>query len=141
MKLSVINGPNINLLGIREPDLYGRESYKELLSRIRRYAEEKNIAVDCFQSNHEGKIVDYIQSLYGRCDGIVINPAAYTHTSVAIADALAAVEIPYVEVHITDPDEREDFRHISYIRPGAVDTIKGEGLKGYRKALDLLIQK
>ena len=126
MKLLVINGPNINMLGIREPDIYGTESYAELIRLINAHAAELGIAVENFQSNHEGAIVDKIQAAYfDGIDGIVINPAAYTHTSVAIADALKAVRIPAVEVHISAVETREAFRQISYVRDIAVKTITG----------------
>ena len=139
MKLLVINGPNINMLGIREPDIYGTESYAELIRLINAHAAELGIAVENFQSNHEGAIVDKIQAAYfDGIDGIVINPAAYTHTSVAIADALKAVRIPAVEVHISAVETREAFRQISYVRDIAVKTITGRGLAGYIEAIDLV---
>lgn len=140
MKFLVINGPNINMLGIREPDIYGKTSYKGLLEMIDNWAKENNIEVECFQSNHEGDIVDKIQDSYGKIDGIVINPAAYTHTSVAILDAMKAVGIPCVEVHISDINEREAFRHISYAGKACFEHIIGKGLDGYTIALDLLRQ-
>lgn len=140
MKLLVINGPNINMLGIREPDIYGTESYAELIRLINAHAAELGIAVEIFQSNHEGAIVDKIQAAYfDGIDGIVINPAAYTHTSVAIADALKAVRIPAVEVHISAVETREAFRQISYVRDIAVKTITGRGLAGYIEAIDFLV--
>lgn len=140
MKLLVINGPNINMLGIREPDIYGTESYAELIRLINAHAAELGIAVENFQSNHEGAIVDKIQAAYfDGIDGIVINPAAYTHTSVAIADALKAVRIPAVEVHISAVEMREAFRQISYVRDIAVKTITGRGLAGYIEAIDFLV--
>ncbi len=140
MKLLVINGPNINMLGIREPDIYGTESYAELIRLINAHAAELGIAVENFQSNHEGAIVDKIQAAYfDGIDGIVINPAAYTHTSVAIADALKAVKIPAVEVHISAVETREAFRQISYVRDIAVKTITGRGLAGYIEAIDFLV--
>ncbi|MEI3056782.1 MAG: type II 3-dehydroquinate dehydratase [Eubacteriales bacterium] len=140
MKLLVINGPNINMLGIREPDIYGTESYAELIRLINAHAAELGIAVENFQSNHEGAIVDKIQAAYfDGIDGIVINPAAYTHTSVAIADALKAVRIPAVEVHISAVETREAFRQISYVRDIAVKTITGRGLAGYIEAIDFLV--
>lgn len=140
MKLLVINGPNINMLGIREPDIYGTESYAELIRLINAHAAELGIAVENFQSNHEGAIVDKIQEAYfDGIDGIVINPAAYTHTSVAIADALKAVRIPAVEVHISAVETREAFRQISYVRDIAVKTITGRGLAGYIEAIDFLV--
>lgn len=141
MKILVINGPNINFLGIREPAIYGRETYKDLLEKIERYAKEKGIDVEFFQSNHEGAIVDRIQEAYGKTDGIVMNPAAYTHTSVAIPDALKAVGIQTVEVHISDVDSREDFRRISYVRPCCVACVKGHGTDGYCEAIDILLSE
>jgi 3-dehydroquinate dehydratase-2 len=138
MKLLVINGPNINLLGIREKNIYGGGTYKELLAYITGVCAERRIEADLFQSNHEGAIVDKIQDALGRYDGIVINPAAYTHTSVAIADALKAVSIPAVEVHISDVDNREDFRKISYVRPVCVATFSGHGFEGYKMAVETL---
>ena len=139
MKYLVINGPNINMLGIREPDIYGSTSYPALLSKIDDWAEENNIEVECFQSNHEGCIVDKIQAaLTENVDGIVINPAAYTHTSIAILDALKAVAIPAVEVHISDINERESFRHLSYAGMACFEHVIGKGLDGYIIALDIL---
>lgn len=134
----VINGPNINMLGIREPGVYGSESYSALLALIEQWAEELGLCVECFQSNSEGEIVTAIQQAYGRIDGIVINPAAYTHTSVAILDALKAVAIPAVEVHISDVTKREDFRQISYAGMACEEHIIGRGLSGYRDALAYL---
>lgn len=140
MKFLVINGPNINLLGIREPDIYGTTTYPALLSMIDNWADDNNITVECFQSNHEGAIVDKIQSaLTENIDGIVINPAAYTHTSVAILDAVKAVGVPTVEVHISDVDSREEFRSISYIRSACETVISGRGIKGYTDAIDYLL--
>ena len=140
MKILILNGPNINMLGIREPDIYGTESYAELIRLINAHAAELGIAVENFQSNHEGAIVDKIQAAYfDGIDGIVINPAAYTHTSVAIADALKAVRIPAVEVHISAVETREAFRQISYVRDIAVKTITGRGLAGYIEAIDFLV--
>lgn len=141
MKLLVINGPNINMLGIREPDVYGQNTYEDLISLIQSSANELGITVKHFQSNHEGAIVDEIQSAYGRFDGIVINPAAYTHTSVAILDALKAVSLPAVEVHISDVDSREAFRQISYPGMYCEKTLKGHGIAGYRMAMEYLVQK
>ena len=138
MKILVINGPNINMLGIREPEIYGKATYADLVELIKNEAETLGVDVDFFQSNHEGAIVDAIQSAYGKCDGIVINPAAYTHTSVALLDAVKAVGIPTVEVHISDPDTRDEFRKISYIRSACIATIKGKGFEGYLEALRLL---
>lgn len=135
MKFLVINGPNINMLGIREPDMYGSQTYADLVKFIENSAEEEGVEVDCFQSNHEGDIVDKIQDALGVYDGIVINPAAYTHTSVAILDALKAVNLPAVEVHISDVTKREDFRQISYARMACVKTYMGLGFEGYHEAL------
>lgn len=141
MKLLVINGPNINMLGIREPGIYGKQSFSDLLSLIEKTAREENLDIEQFQSNHEGAIVDKIQSCYGCADGIVINPAAYTHTSVAILDALKAVSVPAVEVHISDVDARESFRQISYAGMYCEKTIKGLGFEGYRQAILYLKEK
>ena len=138
MKILVINGPNINMLGIREPDIYGKETYINLVEKIEKYAKENWLEVKCFQSNHEGDIVDEIQKAYNNFDGIVINPAAYTHTSVAILDALKAVNIPAVEVHISDVDSREEFRKTSYVRYYCEKTISGKGFDGYLEAIDYL---
>ena len=135
MKILVINGPNINMLGIREPDIYGSRTYEALLSYIRHSAEEAGVEADCFQSNHEGAIVDAIQDALGRYDGIVINPAAYTHTSIAILDALKAVSIPAVEVHLSDVDAREPFRHISYAGMACACRYADYGFEGYKKAI------
>ena len=140
MKLLVINGPNLNFLGIREPGIYGSSTYADLCRLIQDSARELNIEAEEFQSNHEGAIVDKIQWAYGRIDGIVINPAAYTHTSVAILDALKAVSIPAVEVHISDVDSREPFRQISYAGLACCKTIKGHGLQGYREAMQYLTE-
>ena len=140
MKILVINGPNLNMLGIREPAHYGRETYDMLLEKIRAYAEEKGVEVRFVQSNHEGDLVDAIQGAYNDADGIVINPAAYTHTSIAILDAVKAVQIPTVEVHISDVNAREEFRKISYIRLACVGTIAGQGTDGYLRAIDLLLE-
>ena len=140
MKILVINGPNINMLGIREPGIYGKNTFQDLLALIQQTAEEENLDIKQFQSNHEGAIVDKIQECYGKVDGIVINPAAYTHTSVAILDALKSVSIPAVEVHISDVDAREPFRQISYAGMACVYTIKGQGLDGYRQAILYLKQ-
>ncbi len=140
MKILVINGPNINMLGIREPEIYGTCSYGDLTDKIASYCKEKQIEVEFFQSNHEGDLVDKIQQTYGNADAIVINPAAYTHTSVALLDAVKAVGIPTVEVHISDPDEREEFRKISFIRQACVATVKGKGFDGYIEAIDILLK-
>ena len=141
MKILVLNGPNINMLGIREPDIYGRETYDDLCRKIKSYAKEKGVEVKLFQSNHEGALVDEIQAAYGKFDGIVINPGAYTHTSIALPDAVKAVSIPTVEVHISDVASREDFRQISYIRKACVKTICGHGIAGYTEAIDYLIKE
>ena len=138
MKLLVINGPNINMLGIREPGIYGKQTFEDLLLLLRQTAQEEAIELEQFQSNHEGAIVDKIQAAYRQFDGIVINPAAYTHTSVAILDALKAVGIPAVEVHISNVDARESFRQISYAGMACVKTIKGQGLEGYCQAIRFL---
>ncbi len=135
MKLLVINGPNINMLGIREPGIYGKCTYSDLIDLVTGYCKSKSIEVEFFQSNHEGAIVDKIQEAYKKADGIVINPAAYTHTSIAILDALKAVAIPTVEVHISDISEREEFRHYSYISDICIRTIKGLGFNGYIEAV------
>ncbi len=135
MKFLVVNGPNLNLLGTREPNIYGRQDYKALEALVRDAAKEAGVEVEIFQSNHEGAIVDKIQAAMGDCDGIVINPAAYTHTSVAILDALKAVCLPAVEVHISDVSTREDFRQISYARLACVKTYMGLGFEGYRQAI------
>ena len=135
MKLLVINGPNLNMLGLREPDIYGKQDYKSLEKLINDTCAQENIDVEIFQSNHEGAIVDKIQQAYGVFDGIVINPAAYTHTSIAILDALKAVGIPAVEVHISDIMQREAFRHISYAGMACVKTYKGLGFDGYKEAI------
>lgn len=141
MNILVINGPNLNMLGIREPDIYGRETYSSLVEKIENYAKEKGVYVSCYQSNHEGDLVDNIQFAYGVFDGIVINPGAYTHTSIAILDAVKAVGIPTVEVHISDVSAREDFRQISYIRMACFKTISGKGTDGYLEAIDAIIEK
>lgn len=140
MKILVLNGPNINMLGIREPGIYGKSTFDDLLALLEQTAREEAIEVEQYQSNHEGDLVDKIQSSYGKVDGIVINPAAYTHTSVAILDALKAVSIPAVEVHISDVDAREAFRQISYVGLACIHTIKGHGLDGYREAILYLKQ-
>jgi 3-dehydroquinate dehydratase, type II len=135
MKLLVINGPNLNMLGLREPDIYGKQDFRALEQFVRDTCEAEGIGVDLFQSNHEGAIVDTIQQAYGRYDGIVINPAAYTHTSVAILDALKAVSIPAVEVHLSDISKRESFRHISYAGMACIKSYVGLGFEGYRQAV------
>ena len=138
MKLSIINGPNLNMLGIREPEIYGDTTYEKLCDLLTKYAKEKNIDIDIFQSNHEGHLVDDIQSCYQNADGIIINPAAYTHTSVALLDALKAVDLPTIEVHLSEVSTREDFRQISYVRPACLYTITGKGIQGYMEAIDRL---
>ena len=135
MKILVLNGPNLNMLGIREPGIYGKNTFSDLLALLEKTAQEENLEIEQYQSNHEGCLVDKIQEAYGKVDGIVINPAAYTHTSVAILDALKAVSIPAVEVHISDVDARETFRQISYAGMACEKTIKGQGLDGYRQAI------
>lgn len=138
MKILVLNGPNLNMLGIREPGIYGKNTFSDLLALLEETAKEENVELEQYQSNHEGCLVDKIQWAYGKMDGIVINPAAYTHTSVAILDALKAVSIPAVEVHISDVDAREPFRQISYAGLACVKTIKGHGLAGYAEAIQFL---
>lgn len=140
MKILVINGPNLNMLGIREPQIYGSQTYDDLREYIKNHCDSIGVSVDFFQSNHEGVLVDKIQEACGKIDGIVINPGAYTHTSVALLDAVKSVGIPTVEVHISDPDTREEFRKISYIRLACVKTIKGLGFKGYTDAVDFLVK-
>ena len=135
MNILVINGPNLNLLGVREPDLYGKQDYTALVALVEETCAQEGMEVEVFQSNHEGAIVDRIQAALGTADGIVINPAAYTHTSVAILDALKAVNLPAVEVHISDVPQREDFRQVSYAGMACVQTYMGLGLEGYRKAI------
>lgn len=135
MKILVLNGPNINMLGIREPGIYGKNTFADLLALLEQTAQDEGIEIEQYQSNHEGCLVDKIQEAYGRFDGIVINPAAYTHTSIAILDALKSVGIPAVEVHISDVSTREDFRQISYARLACCKTIMGHGLEGYREAI------
>ncbi len=141
MKILVLNGPNLNMLGIREPDIYGKSTYADLLKMIAAEAQRLGVEVEFYQSNHEGALVDAIQGAFGRVDGIVINPGAYTHTSVALLDAVKAVGIPTVEVHISDPDTREEFRKTSYIRAACAATIKGRGFEGYLDALRFLAGK
>ncbi|MBP5274419.1 MAG: type II 3-dehydroquinate dehydratase [Abditibacteriota bacterium] len=140
MKILVINGPNINMLGIREPGIYGKENYGARCRRIREHADALGAEVTVFQSNHEGALVDVIQQALGNTDGIVINPGAYTHTSIALLDALKAVGIPAVEVHISKVEEREAFRHISYIREACVKTRTGRGIEGYTEAMTFLAE-
>ena len=139
MKILVLNGPNLNMLGIREPDIYGRKTDADLINMIKAHCDGRGVEVMFKQSNHEGDLVDFIQqALFDKCDGIVINPGAYTHTSVALLDALKAVAIPTVEVHISDVDSREEFRQISYVSLIAKKTIKGHGFDGYTEAVDFL---
>ena len=140
MNILVINGPNLNMLGIREPAHYGRETYADLLAKIQKHCDGKGIGVSFYQSNHEGCLVDEIQKAYGVMDGIVINPGAYTHTSIALLDAVKAVGIPTVEVHISDVSKREDFRQISYLRAACVKTISGHGLDGYLEGVRYLVE-
>ena len=139
MKAFVINGPNLNMLGIREPDIYGKKTYQDLLHYIDGAAQALDVTVEYFQSNHEGDLVDMIQNAYGHADGIVINPAAYTHTSIAILDALKAVGLPAVEVHLSDVDQREDFRRVSFVRDACIGTIAGKGFDGYVEGIKLLL--
>ena len=141
MKLLVLNGPNLNFLGIREPDIYGRQTYADLEAFVRSAAEEYGVEVELYQSNHEGDLVDKIQWAYGKMDGIIINPAAYTHTSVAILDALKAVALPAVEIHLSDVNQREPFRHISYAGLACEKSFIGLGFEGYRLAIQYLKQK
>ncbi len=141
MKILVINGPNLNLLGLREPDIYGKRTYSDLVAMIRAEAERLGVTVDFVQSNHEGALVDAIQGAYQTADGIVINPGAYTHTSIALLDAVKAVGVPTIEVHISDPDLREEFRKVSYIRAACIASIKGHGLEGYLEAMRLLVKR
>lgn len=138
MRLLIINGPNINMLGIREKAIYGSGTYEELVEYIKGICESKDVEAEIFQSNHEGDLVDKIQQAYGRADGIIINPAAYTHTSIAILDALKAVSLPAVEVHLSDISNREEFRKISYAGIACVQTFSGQGFESYKKAIDFL---
>lgn len=139
-KILVINGPNLNMLGIREPEIYGRTTYSGLVSMLETWGTELGAEIKAFQSNHEGAIIDEIQAAYGVFDGIVINPGGYTHTSVAIPDAIRAVGLPAVEVHISDVDSREEYRRISYVSDACIGVIKGKGLPGYREALEMLLK-
>ena len=140
MNILVINGPNLNMLGIREPEIYGKATYADLCRLIEDHAKKLGITVTLYQSNHEGDLVDAVQQAYGKQDGIIINPGAYTHTSIALLDALNAVSIPAVEVHISDPDTREAFRKVSYVRAACKKTIKGHGFEGYLEAMDYLTE-
>lgn len=140
MKIFVLNGPNLNLLGVREPGIYGSESYESLLRKIEAYCLQEGIDVECYQSNHEGELVDIIhKAFFSGADGIVINPGAYTHTSIALLDAVKATSLPTVEVHISDVNAREDFRKISYIRKACIGTVSGHGTAGYLEAISLLL--
>ena len=141
MKILVMNGPNLNMLGIREPGIYGADSFETLCDTVKEYAAKNGIEVKLFQSNHEGALVDEIQAAYGVFDGIVFNPGAYTHTSVALLDALKAVSIPTVEVHISDLTKREDFRQVSFVRLAAEKTITGQGIAGYTQAMAYLKER
>lgn len=140
MKLLILNGPNLNLLGLREPGIYGSQTYADLTALLHENAQRLGVEIEIYQSNHEGDLVDKIQAAYGSADGIVINPAAYTHTSVALLDAVKAVSIPTVEVHISEVSKREDFRQVSYIRRACVKTITGHGFQGYVEAMEYLVQ-
>lgn len=142
MKIMIINGPNLNMLGIREPSVYGNSSYQNLVEYLKNKAQELNIEIEVVQSNHEGVLVDYIQSCYfNKYDAIIINPGAYTHTSIALLDALKAVSLPAVEVHLSDVDKREDFRKVSYVSFACIASIKGKGFEGYYEAMKLLIER
>lgn len=141
MKFLVLNGPNLNLLGKREPEIYGKTTYDELLEMIKAHAAELGVSVECFQSNHEGDLIDKIQEADGIFDGIILNAGGYTHTSVSIRDAVASVSVPTVEVHLTDPDEREDFRKVNFIRPVCAATVSGKGVFSYLEALDILVKR
>lgn len=141
MKIAVINGPNLNLLGLREPHLYGYQTYNGLCQLLQEEAKKKGLDLEIYQSNHEGALVDYIQGLYQKADGIIINPAAYTHTSIAILDALKAINLPVIEVHLTDISQREDYRKHSYVSEVAFKTITGKGSQGYLLALEDLIRE
>lgn len=141
MKILVLNGPNINMLGIREPGIYGKNTYDDLVTYIREEAEKRGVETFFYQSNHEGYLVEAIQKAYGLFDGIIINPAAYTHTSVALLDALKAVSIPTVEVHISAVESREDFRQISYVREACIATVSGMGFPGYVRGIDILLER
>lgn len=141
MKILVINGPNLNMLGIREPQIYGSKTYSDLCDLITSYSKEKGIETEIYQSNHEGDLVDKIQASYNNFDGLVINPAAYTHTSIALLDALKSVGLPAVEVHISDVSKREDYRQISFVREYCFATVTGQGFEGYLTAIDMLLEK
>ncbi|MBQ5338090.1 MAG: 3-dehydroquinate dehydratase [Oscillospiraceae bacterium] len=139
MHILVLNGPNLNMLGIREPEHYGTQTLADLIAMLEAEADRLGITIECYQSNHEGDLVDKIQAAYGTADGILINPAAYTHTCVALLDAVKAVSIPTVEVHISDPDTRDEFRKITYIRQACIATVKGKGFAGYIEGLHILV--
>ena len=141
MKLLVLNGPNLNFLGIREPQIYGKETYADLCDRVTSFAQKNGVFVEIYQSNHEGSLVDKIQAAYGVFDGIIINPAAYTHTSIALLDALKAVGIPCVEVHLSDVTKREEFRQISYVRQACFATVMGKGIDGYLEAISCFLER
>lgn len=141
MKILVINGPNINMLGIREPKIYGSDNYKTLIETVKKHATDIGVEVEIYQSNHEGDLVDKIQEAYRKFDGIVINPGAYTHTSIALLDALKSVGIPAVEVHISQVEKREEFRQISYVRYYCEKTVTGEGIGGYISAMNYLKER
>ena len=141
MKLLVLNGPNLNMLGIREPDIYGKETYDDLCRMVKEHAEKRGVDVALYQSNHEGDLIDRIQMAYGEIDGIVFNPGGYTHTSVALCDAVKAVGIPTVEVHMSDLKSRDDFRQVSYIRQACIATFMGKGFGSYLEALELLVSR
>ena len=138
MRIVIINGPTLNMLGIREPAIYGEETYEDLCNKINSYCKPKGIKVDIYQSNHEGDIIDKIQDSFHKFDGMIINAAGYTHTSIAIADAIRAINMPAVEVHISDPKKREEYRHLSYTEEVCIASIRGQGTDGYLKAIDLL---
>lgn len=140
MKLLVINGPNMNLLGIREPDIYGKNTYRNLCDTIAAYCADREVEVSFFQSNHEGLLIDAIQDAFGKFDGLIINPAAYTHTSIAIPDAIRAVGIPAVEVHISDISSREPYRRVSFTADACICTLSGKGFSGYTEAVDILLR-
>ena len=140
MKLLVLNGPNLNMLGIREPDIYGKETYPQLVKLVEDTCAELGVEVEVYQSNHEGDLIDAVQNARLTCDGIILNPGGYTHTSIALADALRAVGLPAVEVHISDVSQREDFRRRSYVRPACVATVMGRGFAGYLDAMDILLR-
>lgn len=141
MNILVVNGPNLNLLGLREPDVYGHQSYQDLVNYIQNYANTKDVTVEIYQSNSEGKLIDIIQENYSRFDGLIINPAAYTHYSYALFDCIKAIGIPAIEVHLSDITAREDFRKISVIEPACVSQIYGKGFASYARAIDDLLKR